>query len=245
MNLLLRLLAVGSLLTAASTFAADAFEGKVSLAVSAEKGRTQDINYIMKGKKLRMDMNAEGRTMSTIMDMEKLEMLMLMPEQNMYMVMPIKQAVDKAVERSNKTGDSNADIERTGKTEKILGYTCDQILVTDKQKGTVTELWVATGLGTFMGLSGGGPAGGGGGMFGGRRGGGGGAAAAKWEEVLKGKGGFPLRVISRDAKGKESYKMEATKIDPSSQPDSLFVPPPGYQKFQMPDMSGLNPFKQG
>ncbi len=233
MNLLLRLFAVGSLLTAAHTFAADAFEGKVSLAISTDKGRTQEMNYTMKGKRLRMDMNAEGHSMSTIMDMEKLEMLMLMPEQKMYMVMPIKQAVDKAVEHANQNPGAAADIERTGKTEKILGYLCEQILVTDKAKGTVTELWVASDLGMFMGLG----SGGGGGPFGGRRGGG--AAAAKWEEVLKGKGGFPLRVISRDASGKQSFKMEATKIDPSSQPDSLFVPPEGYKKFQMPDFGGM------
>ena len=238
MNLLLRLFAVGSLLTAAHTFAADAFEGKVSLAMTADRGGTHEMNFTMKGKRLRMDMNAEGHTMSTIMDMEKLEMLMLMPEQKMYMVMPIKQTVDKAMEHASKNPEMSADIEQTGKTEKILGYLCEQILVTDKAKGTVTELWVAHDLGTFMGMSGGG-----GGPFGGRRGGGS-AASAKWEEVLKGKGGFPLRVISRDASGKQAFKMEATKIDPGSQPDSLFVPPEGYRKFQMPDLGGLNPFKQ-
>jgi len=209
----------------------------VSLAMTSEKGRTQAMDYTMKGQKLRMDISAEKHQVSTIMDMEKMEMLMLMPEQNMYMVMPIKKAVDNAVEHAEKNGAMNADIERTGKTEKILGYTCDQILVTDKEKGTVTELWVAPDLGMFMGLGNGG----GGGMFGGRKT----AAAAKWEEALKGKGGFPLRVISHDAKGKDVFKMEATKIEPGPQPDSLFAPPAGYQKFQMPDMGGLNPFKQG
>ncbi|MSU45561.1 MAG: DUF4412 domain-containing protein [Lacunisphaera sp.] len=89
-----------------------------------------------------------------------------------------------------------------------------------------------------------GSGGGGGGLFGGGRKGGG-PAAAKWEEVLKGKGGFPLRVISRDAKGKESFKMEATKIEPGSLPDSLSLPPAGYEKFSMPDFGGLNPFKRG
>jgi hypothetical protein len=102
----------------------------------------------------------------------------------------------------------------------------------------------------FMGL---GQQGGGGGMFGGGGGGGGGmfggghksANASKWEEALKGKGGFPLRVISTDAKGKQAFKMEATKIEPGNLPDSLFVPPAGYQKFQMPDFGGMNPFKRG
>lgn len=228
MNPLLRLFVAGSLLAAGTSFAADSFQGKVSLALTAAKGKTQTMNYSMKDQKLRMDMEAEGSTVSSITDMAKMEMLMLMPEQKMYMVMPIKKPVEKAMA---KQGESTADIEVTGKTETILGYKCNQILV--KDKGVVTEMWVAEGLGVFMGM---GNSGGGGGPFGGRKGA---AAAAKWEEALKGKGGFPMRVITRDAKGKESFKMEATKVEPGKLPDSLFLPPDGYKKFQMPDLGSM------
>jgi Domain of unknown function (DUF4412) len=233
MNLLSRLLAVGCLLTSAHAFAADAFEGKVTLTMTNEKGRSQALDYTMKGQKMRMDVNTEGHSATMIMDLAKLEMMMMMPEQRMYMVMPMKQAVNKAMDQAEQKGGANADIQRTGKTDKILGYDVEQILVTDKEKGTVTEIWLAPDLGMFMGMGGG---------MGGRRGG---AAAAKWEEALKGHGGFPLRVLTRDPKGNQTFKMEATKIDPSSQPDDLFNPPDGYRKFVMPDMGGLNPFKQG
>lgn len=234
MNRLLRILTVSGLLMASHAFAANAFEGKVSLAVTPEKGKPMTMNYSMKGEKLRTDMDANGSQISSIMDIQKMEITMLMPEEKMYMVMPVKQAVEKA---TAKQGDLDADIERTGKTETILGYKCDQILIKDKEKKTVTELWVATNLGVFMGMgnSGGSP-------FGGKKNA---AAAAKWEEALKGKEGFPLRVISRDAKGKETFKMEATKIEPKSLPDSLFLPPADFQKFQMPDLGSLNPFKRG
>jgi hypothetical protein len=232
MKLLSRLLAVGALLSAVQTFAADTFEGKVSLAITADQGRAMNLDYSLKGQKIRMDMNAEGHEVATIMDLGKMEMLMLMAEQHMYMVMPMKKPIEQALE---KQGAGSADVEVTGKTETILGYKCNQILV--KDKGAVTELWAAEGLGAFMGLGGGG-----GGMFGGGRRGGG-ANAAKWEEALKGKGGFPLRVISRDAAGKQTFKMEATKIEPGSLGDSLFSPPAGYQKFSMPDMGGM--FKPG
>jgi hypothetical protein len=232
MKPLLRLFALAGLLAATHAFAVETFEGKVSFAMTSDKGRTQNMSYAMKAQKLRMDFTTEKQQMSTIMDMAKLEMVMLMPERHMYMVHSIEKPVEQAVA---KEGESTADIERTGKTETILGYKCDQILV--KDKGTVTELWVASDLGMFMGLSGGNPMGGGG-MFGGRKGGGG-AAGAKWEEVLKGKGGFPLRVVSHDAKGKETFKMEVTKIEPGAQPDSLFVPPEGYQKFDMPNLGDL------
>ena len=230
MNPLLRVFAVSALLlTAISSSAADAFQGKVTLAISSEKGKTQDLNYSIKGQKIRTDINSEGHQVTTIMDMEKLEMMMLMSEQKMYMVMPIKKQIEQAAAKSG-THESTAEIEVTGKTETILGYKCSQILV--KDKGTVTEMWVAESLGVFMGM---GNTGGGGGMFGGKKS----ANAAKWEEALKGKSGFPLRVISHDGKGKDVFKMEATKIEPGTLPDALFAPPAGYEKFQMPSFGGL------
>jgi len=227
MKLLSRFLAVGILLTAVQTFAASTFEGKVSLAITADRESTMNMDYSLKGQKVRMDMKADGELVSTIMDMGKMEMLMLMPDQQMYMVMPMRQKVEQAMEQA---GVNTADVEVTGKTETILGYKCSQILV--KDKGVITEVWAAEGLGAFMGLGGGDPMGGG--MMGGAKP----ANSAKWEAALKGKGGFPLRVISRDAKGKVSFKMEATKIQPGSLPDSQFSAPAGYQKFAMPGMGG-------
>jgi hypothetical protein len=229
MKFLSRFLAVGALLTLTQTFV-QAFEGKVTLAMTSGRGETMNMDYSLKGDKVRMDMNAKGNEVAMIMDVQKQETLMLMPSQGMYMVMPMKKVIQQAVE---KAGESTADVEATGKTETILGYKCSQLLV--KDKGSVTELWVADGLGAFMGMG----SGMGGGMFGGGKS----AKSAKWEEVLKGKGGFPLRMITRDAGGKETSRMEATKIEPGSLPDSLFVPGPGLQKFDMPNMGGM--FKGG
>lgn len=231
MNPLLRLFAVATLVTASLGHAADAFEGKVSLAITSGKGKSMVMDYSIKGRKVRTDMNAEGQAFASILDLDKLEMLLLMPEQQMYMTMPVKKPVQQAMAQAQ---ESTADVEVTGKTETILGYTCHQILV--KDKGTVTEVWAAEGLGVFAGLGQGGPMGGGGGPFGGR---GKSANSAKWEEVIKTKGGFPLRVVSHDAKNRETFKMEATSIQPGAVPDSLFLPPEGYQKFQMPDLGGL------
>lgn len=231
MKPLLRFFAVSTLLlTAVSSYAASSFEGKISLAISTDKkGKTQAMDYSIKGQKLRMDMSADGQQVATIMDMDKLEMTMLMPEQKMYMVHPIKKPLEQAAE---KVGESTAEIEVTGKTETILGYKCSQVLI--KDKGTVTEAWLAEGLAAFQGLGAPG-GGGGGGMFGGKKS----ANAAKWEEALKGKSGFPLRVITRDSKSKETFKMEATKVEPGPLPDSLFVPPAGYEKFKMPSLGDM------
>jgi len=290
MNLLPRLFAAGTLLAATQLFAADAFEGKVTYAMTTAGAQPQVMDYSIKGPRMRMDMTVaaadanapkeksndapppkkrrslipgflagknskeagdgsksaaeDGPMHSTmIMDMEKMEMTTLMPDQKMYMVMSMKKAAEKAAAHAEKTLDATTDIERTGKTEKILGYTCDQILVKDTEKGTVTELWVASGLGTFMGLGGGNPmaGGGGGGLFGSHKSSS--PAAAKWEEALRGKSVFPMRVITRDGSGVQTYRMEATKVEKGEQPDSLFVPPEDYKKFEMPSFGDL--FKQG
>lgn len=232
MKNLLRSIFLGGLLSvlALPGFAA-AFEGKVSLAMTSGKN-TQVIDYAMKEGALRMEIAAEGSKFSSIVDLNKREMIMLMPEQKMYMVMPFKEAVETAIKESEL---KQHNITKTGRTDTILGYKVDEYV--SKDRNTTTEIWVAEGLGTFMGLSAeGGP--------GGRRR----NAAQSWEAAFKGKPGFPLRVVSRDAKSKETFKMEATKIEPGKLPDSLFAPPSDYQRFQMPGLDmlkGLNPLKKG
>jgi hypothetical protein len=132
---------------------------------------------------------------------------------------------------------ADPDVEVTGKTEKILGYTCKQIVVKDSKN--ITEIWVAEDLDLkFAGL--GNQGGGGGGMFGKR---GNADTAAKWEKALKGKGGFPLRVVTRDLANKETFKMEATKVEKGGVTDADFAPPADFQKMEMPSMGSLNPFK--
>jgi hypothetical protein len=115
-------------------------------------------------------------------------------------------------------------------------------------------MWLAEGLGTFAGFSGGKNP-----MARGRA-----APSPAWERALAGKDVFPLRVVGYEkgvlAKGKsadakaekakgseklnagEAFRLEVTAIDKSAQPDSLFSPPAGYQKFDMGGMmKGLIP----
>lgn len=233
MNHFIRTLCLGALLSAPALFAAEtSFVGKVSFTMTSAKGKPVVMNQTIKGTAVRTDM--EGLPGGMIMDFSKKEMIMLMDEQRMYMVHPIKPS-DIPQDIKDKAAAADPDVEVTGKTETILGYQCNQIIVKDGK--TVTEMWVAEGLGMFAGM---GSPGGGGGMFGGKRDA---AVSAKWERALKGKGGFPLRVISRNPAGKETFKMEATKIAKGGVSDADFLPPKDYQKFQMPDMGGLNPFK--
>lgn len=230
MNLLNRLFCVGALLTAPALLAADAFVGKVSFLMNNGKGKPVILHQSYKGTAMRTDM--EGMPGGMIMDFTKKEMIILMNEEKMYMVHAIKP--DDLPKETKEKLTPDADVEATGKTEKILGYLCNQFLVKDGK--STTELWVAEGLGVFAGLGNQG-----GGMFGGKKGKS--EMSAKWEQVLKGKGGFPLRVITRDAAGKETFKMEATKIEKGGVTDADFVPPADFTKFEMPNLGGMNPFK--
>jgi hypothetical protein len=170
-------------------------------------------------------MEAEpGKTFTSIIDPVKREVTMLMPEQKMYMVrkMPEPQKSAGAAAASQ-----DAEFIRTGKTDTILGYKCEQIIV--KSKNGQAEIWGAEGLGTFQGMGGGGPMG--------RP-----APKSAWEATLAEHGFFPLRMVNRDASGKELARMEAVSIDPQPLPDSTFLPPADFQKFEMPSIPGMNPF---
>lgn len=228
MNLFNRLLCIGALLIAPAMYAEN-FTGKISFAMTSAKEKPITMNYAMKGTAVRMDMG--GMPGGMIMDFTKQEMIILMNSEKMYMVQPLKPA---AAHEAKAKAAADPDVEVTGKTGTILGYLCNQIMVKDGKN--TTELWAAEGLGTFAGLA---PQGGG--MFGKKKGSG--DSAAKWEQALKGKAGFPLRVITRDAAGKETFKMEATKIEKGGVTDADFKPPADFEKFEMPDMGSMNPFK--
>jgi hypothetical protein len=232
MKPLSRILAVGALLVASASFAAEQFTGKIDMQMTSAKDKNMTMVYSVKPDATRIDI--KGQPMSMIFTPAKKEMVMLMHENKMYMTHTID--VEKMAEkRAEKQGDNVPDIEATGKTDVICGYTCNQYISRDGKN--VTELWIAEGLGAYMSFNGGG----GGGMFGRKQQS---AASAKWEEALKGKGGFPLRVVTQDAKGKETFRMEATKVEKGGVSDADFLPPKDYQAFQMPNLGDLNPFKR-
>jgi hypothetical protein len=250
MKSFLRLVLASALLAPAALLAAT-FEGKVTMQMISGRNKPQEITYKIKGDKVRLEIAGQKEMGGMIMDTTKKEMVMIMDEQKMYMTMALpdsaKQAIDKQAQ--------DLQLEKTNDTEKILGYTATKWIMKEKN-GTETEMWLAEGLGSFMGFSGNQNP-----MGRGRS-----APAPAWERALAGKDAFPLRVVgyekgalaskgksadhkSDKAKGKgaqlgagESFRMEVTAIDKSSQPDSLFTPPAGYQKFDMGGMmKGLIP----
>ena len=112
---------------------------------------------------------------------------------------------------------STAKARNLGRSDKVSGYSCDLWEVVDTTM--TTEICVASGLSMLaLGLSG---------PF---------SMFAKgddaWSQVLS--HGFPLRMVMTDGSGKPLMKMEATRIDKKSVPDSEFAVPAGYTKMPSP-----------
>jgi hypothetical protein len=211
------LLLLGALASASAFAAPAAFEGRIKMAVKDGR-QTQTIEYAVKPDFMRMEIPlAQGGNAVSIINLAQQEMIILMPGQAMYMVMPLEQAnqqVQKMRDRSDGT------FEETNETVTILGYRCTKYVYTD-QDGP-TEIWAAEGFGAFVGLGAASPANA--------------APGNRWEQELVKKGAFPLRVVGRNKSGKERFHLEAVSIEPQMLPDALFKVPPGYQLFSMAGM---------
>jgi len=204
-----------------------AFEGKVSMTMSTSGENTMPMTYFLKGTHMRIEMaippdkhNKDGGTFATIMDLEKKEMTMLMPDQKMYMVHAIPEASEKS-----KSKVAEPDFKPTGRKEKIAGIEAEEYVGHSDKK--LTEIWVTKELGQFMMADQG---------KGKKKGG----QASAWAKFAEQENFFALRVIQRAKEGApEDMHLEVTAVDKGSQPDALFQPPVDYKKFEMPGMGDM------
>ena len=202
-------------LVASRSVAADTFEGHIKMKMQPTKGEPSFISYAVKGKRLRMEMpSGKGETMVGLLDWEKREMSMLMPGQQMYMVIELKDV--PAVEEMEKSKDTTT-LEKTSETATIVGHDTTKYIARDGKN--VTDLWLAKGLGSWFNMSGGSP------MKP--------KKLSDWEKEVIAKKMFPLRMIGHDAKGKETVNMEVVELTPQKLDDAMFLPPPGYTRFSM------------
>jgi hypothetical protein len=202
------------------------FEGKVTMKISGPDQADHEISYTIKGSRVLITMGAMG---SVIMDRERNEITMLMPQQRMYMVQPIPQPPPDSQAPTGAPDDVSMQV--TGVTDKILGYACTKYLL--KSKKSTTELWLTDQLGSFAGF---GPGAGGGPMGGAGRGRA--AAPQAWEEALRGKNFFPMRIVAVAANGTESFRLEVTSIDRQAVDDSDLAPPADWKKLDVGAMMG-------
>ena len=219
------------------------FEGQITMTLKSPRGSVPTELY-MKDGVTRMDVSGPGgNSMTMINDPVKKEMLMILPERQMYM----RRSTDMANMPANPNMPApgpKPTITKTGKTETIAGIKCEVYTIAH-EGGESEEACLASGMGTFA------PAGGGGmmgGMGGGRMGGGGqGSAPAAggrggpprqemgWARDLE-KGMFPLRVSKNGENILEVTKVETKKLDPT-----LFQAPEGFQEMNMGGGRGGRP----
>lgn len=184
------------------------FEGKIAMRLNSDKAK--DVDYLIKGNKMRIEMpgNKEG---VIIFDTKESKFLMIMPEQKMYMEMPIN--LDHAAHELNNE-DKDADINFTGETKVINGYQCEKWLINDE--GKEVEAWMAKELGGFymfqspMDKS----------------------SKASWQGKLEAGSYFPMQVLENG-----QMVMEVLSVDKKSLNDDLFKAPKEFQKFEMPGMN--------
>ena len=186
---------------------AGSFEGVVTMKETSDGEATLKRTYF-KGDKMRED-HSDGDYM--VWDAAKKEGLIVDAKKRTVIVMPWPDV--KSVDAKKMF--EGTTVTKTGKSDKVSGYTCEIYLSKDQEDNNSSELCVAKGIGNaaMFGIMGGGISG-----FGGY---------PAWFRDLVKDGGFPLRHIDRDESGKVESRGDAT-VEAKRLDESLFAAPAGY-----------------
>ncbi len=203
-SILTTLLFLVSFASLPSQLLAQKFEGTVEFTIT--RGETIiPVTYMMKGDNVRVETEGRpGMKAVILMDTRENKTTMVMDAMKMYMEMPVPVRKD--------SGTSKYTFKKTGKTQKLLGYDCDEYVFTDGK--TEASVWGTKALGAFAHYG-----------MGGRPG----SNADGWESAIGTDGGFPLLAVIKTEDGNEST-FKATKIEKKSLDEALFKIPEGYQK---------------
>lgn len=208
-------------LITSSIFAQATFEGSVKIKMTADD-ESFSMDYFIKADNMRMEMNS-GEEVAFIVSGGK--SLVLMLQQKTYM--DLNNPMFKQIPGMSNMEDDNNSIEpfdinkyRTGKTKSILGYECEQWIINEDTDDEEVEAWVTDELGNFMFMKN--PMGG--------------DVTPNWGSSLKGKGFFPMLVITKDEDGEETSKFEVVNVDQKSLNNDLFSAPSDFEELKIPGM---------
>ena len=195
------------------------FEGAIVMHTSsAKQGGGEDMLFLTKGGKLRIDApGRDGTVAHSIFDPTTQKITVLMDTQELAMQMPVPAP---NMPGGAAGGTSSTKLARTGKHETIAGFDCEDWEMT-LANGNRESTCVAQGLSFFDFSAMAGPTGGG---------------VRSWAEELRDKNGFPLRALETDPSGKEISRMEVTKIQKKTLDDSIFAVPANFHLMQVPAM---------
>ena len=190
-------------------YSQDQFEGKVTFNVY-DNGESHTLQYYVKDNKIRFDANEEGHQGQIVMDQAAKQFMVIMPEQKMYMVMPIPDAKSYSDKSEGMSDDTK--FVKTGETKEILGYTAEKW--TYKDGDDEGEAWMTKDIGSLR-------------FFNNPMQ----EDKPQWQKDLEGAGYFPLLVLEN---GKKVY--EVTNIEKKSLDETMFEAPAGFKKMDMPMM---------
>lgn len=192
---------------------AHAFEGTYTMVFSQGRDK-MPISIWTKDNHIRMEVQAKEAPGVMVMRGGMEKMLMIMPEQRMYMEMPTpKDMGDAAQNEAPKEGEMP--FEKTGETKEILGYTAHEFVYEEGNERLV--IWATEEIGSMPFARN--P------MMKGY--------ADAMRKITGLSSFFPLEMTGYE-KGSEKYKMAVTKVDAKELEDSLFEPPAGYMRMSMP-----------
>jgi hypothetical protein len=141
------------------------------------------------------------------------KMLLIMPEQRMYMEMAIPEVKGSAADDPGP--DAAPPFTRTGEKREILGYAAHEFILEDGANKVV--IWATEDLGSMAFANN--------------------PMLEGWADAMGKVTGlsafFPLEMTGFE-KGKQAYRMTIRRIEPGKLADSLFEPPPGFMKMTMP-----------
>ncbi|BFU94775.1 MAG: conserved protein of unknown function [Nitrospira sp.] len=195
------------------------FEGVLHMTTTHGDEQPAKMDWMIKGDKARIERTrADGRMHVMILDSKAKTMLILFPERQAYTEISLggehSERISKAME--------DYEVERTGKTDKVAGRSCEIWRVKEKDEDKEKhEICVAKGFGR---------------------------TASFWMEPMKkqppwvtrliNEGGFGLRSIRYDSTGAVATRTEVTGIEAKSMDVALFAAPAGYQKMDRGAMMG-------
>src|ERR1041384_3731513 len=238
---LTQMAALALLGVAARATAQGTFEGMVAGTMTAD-GKVVSFRQYLSGARSRQEYDMQGQTAVMIMDGTTGDEITLIPQQKKYLVMNMHQMGEAARQmagalpggraQTKGPGDiSKMKVTATGRRETIAGITCEHFEISDATKPNRAPMDMCGAPG--MGFS----------IFGGVNGNAArsGAAAQHIDNPVFARmmrdGFFLLKMTIIDEDNK-TMTWVVTQVDRRRPAASLFAPPPGYTKFEMPGMGG-------
>ena len=203
--------------TSSISIAQDNFQGKVTFEVS-DGSQNQQISYFVKGNKFLIqpvDGEAAGKG-SMIYDGDKKSMIIIMSEQKMYMEMPINPTDE--ISKNESVGPDY--FVKTGNSQNVMGYSCDEFEFKDEDRKGLALMTKELGSFLFMDNPGGG-------------------GSSQWQKEIMSEGYFPLLVKEENSSGEFETVFKVIDLELMSLDDKMFSAPPGFKKFDMPNMQNV------